>query len=100
MAKRLSIRPLSRLRSLLIGFCCWRSQSRLAGNRIRFPPNVAVLDFTVRDAGHTGPGQLSVGDLFQIELQRLGMVTLDRDSIHTVLAEQRLAAETDRRGLP
>jgi len=30
--------------------------------------------------------------LFQIELQQLGLVTLDRDSIHAVLAEQRQAA--------
>jgi len=58
------------------------------------PPNVAVLDFTVpADAGHDRSwAAVGLGDLFQIELQRLGMVTLDRDSIHTVLAEQRLAA--------
>lgn len=57
-------------------------------------PNVAVIDFT------TAPGAnhewswaaVGLGDLFQVELQQLGATTLDRDSIHAVLAEQRLAA--------
>jgi len=105
MAKRLSIRPLSRLRSLLIVFLLLAVRSPASpATASDSPPNVAVLDFTVpADGSHTGihGAAVGLGDLFQIELQRLGMVTLDRDSIHTVLSRATArGGRTDRRGLP
>ncbi len=55
---------------------------------------VAVLDFTVPAAESTrwGWAEGGVADLLQIQLQQSGLELLDRDLIHAVLAEQRLAA--------
>ena len=55
---------------------------------------VAILDFTVQaaESNHWAWAEGGLADLLQIELERLGLVTLDRDFIQAVLAEQRLNA--------
>jgi tetratricopeptide (TPR) repeat protein len=54
---------------------------------------VAVLDFSVPavESNRWTWAEAGVADLLQIELQQQGLDLLDRDSIHAVLAEQRLA---------
>lgn len=56
--------------------------------------SVAVLDFAILSAetNRWRWAQGGVADLLQIELEQLGWVMLDRDLIHAVLAEQRLAS--------
>ncbi len=58
------------------------------------PAAVAVLDFSVPAAADNrwAWAESGVADLLQIELQQKRMLLLDRDAIHAVLQEQRLAA--------
>lgn len=55
---------------------------------------VAVLDFSVpaAESNRWGWAEGGMADLLQIELQQHGLVLLDRDLIHAVLTEQRMAA--------
>src|ERR1039458_9534916 len=59
------------------------------------PQTVAVMDFSIPtvESNRWTWAEGGMADLLQIELEHLGLVTLDRDFIHAVLAEQRLAAE-------
>ncbi len=56
---------------------------------------VAVLDFSVAettgDPEHWTWAEGAVADILQLQLQQQGLVLLDRDLIHSVLNEQRLA---------
>jgi tetratricopeptide (TPR) repeat protein len=56
---------------------------------------VAVLDFSVSGDQQASWSWASGGmaDLLQIEVERIGLVTLDRDFIRAVLREQRLLAD-------
>ena len=72
------------------------SLTSLAAVAAAAPQPIAVLDFQIpTEGGHqwdwAGAG---LADLLQIEFERLGLVTLDRDFIQAVLAEQRLAADS------
>jgi tetratricopeptide (TPR) repeat protein len=55
--------------------------------------SVAVLDFSVPSAAgdRWTWAESGMADLLQIELQQQGLLLLDRDAIHAVLNEQRLA---------
>jgi tetratricopeptide (TPR) repeat protein len=77
--------------SLIYSACCWLAA--VAG--VAGPQPVAVLDFQVpAESGHQWDwASGGLADLLQIEFEHLGLVTLDRDFIHAVLAEQRLAAD-------
>jgi tetratricopeptide (TPR) repeat protein len=73
--------------------CLWLAA---AGTGAAALQPIAVLDFR---APPSGGGQWDwasggLADLLQIELEHLGLVTLDRDFIRAVLAEQRLAADS------
>lgn len=59
------------------------------------PQPVAVLDFStpMAESNRWAWASGALADLLQIELDHLGLVTVDRDSIHGVLVEQRLAAD-------
>ncbi len=65
----------------------------MAGFATETSPAVAVLDFSVSatESNYWAWAEGGVADLVQIELQKQGLVLLDRDAIHAVLAEQRLA---------
>src|ERR1017187_3463032 len=58
------------------------------------PQPIAVLDFSIptAESNRWAWAEGGMADLLQIELEHLGLVTLDRDFIHAVLAEQRLSA--------
>jgi tetratricopeptide (TPR) repeat protein len=61
----------------------------------RSPQTVAVLDFSIptAESNRWTWAEGGIADLLQIELEHLGLVTLDRDFIRAVLAEQRLSTE-------
>lgn len=65
----------------------------MAGLAAEAPAAVAVLDFSVpAAAGNRWTwAESGMADLLQIELQQQGLLLLDRDAIHAVLNEQRLA---------
>lgn len=69
---------------------------------IQAADTVAVLNFSVltAESNRWSWAEDGLADLLQIELQRQGVVLLDRDAIHAVLNEQRLTANgqitTDR----
>jgi len=66
----------------------------MAGWAAETPPTVAVLDFSIpaAESNRWAWAEGGVSDLLQIELQQQGLLLLDRDGIHAVLAEQRLAS--------
>ena len=67
----------------------------MAGRAAEPANTVAVLDFSVPAAGSNQWAWAAGGlaDLLQIQLQQQGLMLLDRNSIHAVLNEHRLAAE-------
>src|ERR1035437_9024544 len=77
----------------LIGTVAWAQNPALVPPAAQ--PRVAVLDFQVpTEGGHRGAwAGGGLADLLQIEFEHLGWVTLDRDFIHAVLGEQRLAVD-------
>lgn len=70
------------------------SASRQTRPAAALSDTVAVLDFATASAetNRWAWAEGGVADLLQIELQQHGLVMLDRDLIHAVLSEQRLAA--------
>ena len=65
----------------------------MAGLAAEAPAAVAVLDFSVpaAEGNRWTWTESGMADLLQIELQQQGLLLLDRDAIHAVLNEQRLA---------
>ena len=54
---------------------------------------IAVVDFSIpgTESNRWAWARSGLADLLQIELEHLGLETLDRDFIHAVITEQRLA---------
>src|ERR1019366_5730928 len=75
----------------ILTVCCPQTPAKAAANG---PQPIAVRDFSIptAESNRWAWAEGGMADLLQIELEHLGLVTLDRDFIHAVLAEQRLSA--------